>query len=250
MTATAGPPLPLDFTLAHTHQAPSYAETAAVVAELAEAVAFWQGTGTNPGAHHFFQGEQVIRDYAIERSPEEASTAGAPTPPRAQAAVPVYFDKGSPDGVTRGRLRNFIRRMNGVIASDVYLSRSGFPTTKTWSADILLDDFGDWLSPVRRQFTYGSLIALVENTRSIGLNFRLKCQYQPLGMINASIQRNGIDTWRENLDVDGILVSTPPFEVMPGGTVVSLIPEGAPLHGVFDYETNPFGGYDRVTGLQ
>ena len=249
MTATAGPPLPLDFTLAHTHHAPSYAETAAAVAELTDAVEFWQGAGTSPGAHVFFQGEQVIRDYAIERTPEEAPASGVVKTPRAESAVPVYFDRGSPDGVTRGRLRNFIRRLDGVVATDVYLSRSGFPTTKTWSADILLDDFGDWLSPGRRQFTYGSLIALVENTRSVGLNFRLKCQYQPLGMINASIQRVGVDGWRENLDVDGILVSTPPFEVMPGGSVVSLIAEGTPLHAIFEYESNPFDGFDQMTGL-
>jgi hypothetical protein len=249
MTATAGPPLPLDFTLAHTHHAPSYAETAAAVAELTEAAEFWQGRDDSPGAHMFFQGDQIIRDYAIERTPEEAPATGASTTPRAESAVPVYFDKGSPDGVTRGRLRNFIRRMHGVIAADVYLSRSGFPTTKTWSADILLDDFGDWLSPSRRQFTYGSLIALVENTRSVGLNFRLKCQQQPLGMINASIQRAGVDTWRENLDVDGVLAGTPPFEVMPGGTVAVLIAEGGPIHGVFEYEANPFGGFDRMTGL-
>ncbi|HEU4848931.1 MAG TPA: hypothetical protein VFS93_00815, partial [Terrimesophilobacter sp.] len=173
VTVSAGPPLPPDYTLGHTHHAPSYAETGqAFAVELTDPIAqdYWNGSRDVMGAREYFSGRQVLTDFAIVRK-------GISVP---RPAVPVYVQRAG-EGQTRGRLRAFLRRLHGVIAADVYLSRSGFPTTRSWSVDLLVVDLDEALSPARRRFTYLGLLAVAESGGAIAISIRIMARDQQDG---------------------------------------------------------------------
>lgn len=249
LTATAGPPLPLDYHIAATHHAPSYGETGEAVPTLAGAKALWEGSPDMHGLRRFFMGVQRIQDFAVERV--IAPSGGVIEPIPSQHAVPVYFQAKSGDGISRGRLRAFLRRIKGVIAADVFLSRSGFPSTKTWSADVLVDSLDDWVGPDRRQFAYGTLLSLVENQSSVAVSLRLASHNQPFCNVNAEIRQVDATTWRESLDIDGSGYA-PDFQPMPGG--IEITTAGVNRHNlgasrVFEYSADPFGEFRNLIDL-
>ncbi len=179
VTVTAGPPLPLDYTVGQTHHAPSYAETAHTFATtLGDATAhhFWSGTAGGTGASSYFVGTQIITDFAVLR-------AGAQ---EARAAVPAYVQSAE-SGRIRGRLRAFLRRLDGVIAADVYLSREGFPSTTSWSIDVLVTDLDQAMTIDRRRFSYEGLLAVAQARGAVAVNLRVMARNQPTGHIATSV---------------------------------------------------------------
>lgn len=230
VTVSAGPPLPVNYTIGHTHHAPSYAETGQSFAQvLEESVAheYWNGTTGAMGASEYFDGKQTITDFAIVRS-------GNPIP---QAAVPVYLQRAA-EGQTRGRLRAFLRRLDGVIAADVYISRSGFPTTKSWSVDLLVTDLNQAMTASRRRFTYEGLLAVAQPGGAVGLNIRVMARNQRQGYVTASLHRAPDAALREDIDIDGDIVVEPFTPLRPGAEI--LIVEGSESRTTFIYPTNPF----------
>lgn len=188
LTVEAGPPLPRGYRIAVTHHSPSYAETAGVIE-------------TDPPAHEvagyladlrpFFTGTQVISDFAARRAGFEVS----------RAAVPIAFRSTVDDAVTRDQLRITLRRVPGVIAVDIYPSRTGFPTTILWSADVLVNSLRPWFQEVERASVYRALLTLLAGQRGIGLHLRLQAKRTPGVTWEATMQRMADGRWRERTDV-------------------------------------------------
>jgi hypothetical protein len=238
ITAAAGPPLPLDYKIGNTHHAPSYAETGESLGFLPlEVVAdFMYGDlDAQNGLWDFFAGTQTVSDFAVMRKVKGLV---------AQPSVPVYVQLGSA-GQTRGRMRTFLRQLEGVIAADVYVSRSGFPTSKSWSADVLVSSLGEWATPDRRLVAYEGLLDVSGEHDTAGVNMRVMGRSQPEGYISTSLRRTGKNTWIEELDVAGPLDGLD-FEPLPfGELVVAAILD--PRRKTFVYSQSPFTP-SRVTG--
>lgn len=211
-TVTAGPRLPVDYSVGQTHHAPSYAETGAHLFSVRDAAAkrFMKPPHGRVGAGEFFTGDQTIFDFAVVRD-------GAKS---AQSAVPVYFTRGG-GGLTRSALRAFLRQSEGVIAADVYISRSGFPTTRSWTADVLVTDLTAWMEPLHRQYSYHGLLRVASATGAVSLNLRLMERNRQPSYVTATLSRRGTggNYWVEDIDPSGEhdLI----FEPMPGGTAIA-----------------------------
>lgn len=242
VTAGAGPPLPDDYSLGQTHHAPSYAETAQTFATtLDDPVAreYWAGQAGSGGAQEYFVGTQVITDFAVRRD-----GVFAPRP-----SVPAYAQKAG-EGRLRGRLRAFLRRLDGVIAADVYVSRNGFPTTKSWSIDLLVTDIDQAMTPNRRRFSYEGLLAIAEVGGAVELNMRVMSRNQRTGHVAASLSRASGGAVREDIDIDG-QVSLASLEPLTSDARV-LVGSAADSRTTFLYPRNPFlpssAGADSATG--
>ena len=188
LTVKAGPPLPLGYRIAVTHHSPSYAETAGSLEQdpPAPEVADYLS-----GIRPFFDGEQVVDDFAAYRSGVDA-----PRP-----AVPMYLHSTVGDGITRDQLRTTLRRVPGVVAVDIYQSRTGFPTTILWSADVLVHSLRPWFEEVERASVYAGLLTLLSRERAIGLHLRLQAKRTPGVTWEATLQRMADGRWRERVDV-------------------------------------------------
>jgi hypothetical protein len=188
ITVMAGPPLPRGYRIAVTHHSPSYAETAGAIETEPPTV---QVGAYVRGIRSFFDGDQLISDYAAQR-------AGFDVP---RPAVPIYLHSTSDDGVTRDHLRVTLRRVPGVIAVDIYPSRTGFPTTILWSADVLVHSLRPWFQEVARASVYAGLLTLLARERGIGLHLRLQAKRTPGVTWEATLQRMADGRWRERVDV-------------------------------------------------
>ncbi len=235
VTVDAGPPLPIDYTIGHTHHAPSYAETGHVFeAALDDPVArgYWTGAADEPGAAVYFVGAQTITDFAVVRKGK----------PIARPAVPVYVQRAA-QNQTRGRLRAFLRRLDGVIAADVYISRSGFPTTKSWSADLLVEDLDQALTAARRRFTYEGLLAVAQTGGTVDLNLRVMARNQREGYVAASLKRSPDAVLREDIDVNGVVRLA---RLQPLRAEAEVVESAADdTRTTFRYHSNPFDGSEQ-----
>lgn len=244
VTVSAGPPLPINYSIGHTHHAPSYAETGqtfAVALDDPVAHEFWAGSGDNAGVAAFFGGSQTITDFAVVRE-------GTPVP---QPALPVYVQRTSA-GQTRGRLRAFLRRLDGVIAADVYVSRSGFPTTKSWSADLLVEDLDQAMKPARRRFTYEGLLAVARAGGTVDLSLRVMARNQRGGYAAASLKRTRDAVLREDIDINGTVELAPLEPLRPEAELLPSVTDSgaaAPVpdtnRTTFLYRSDPFDGSEH-----
>jgi pimeloyl-ACP methyl ester carboxylesterase len=195
VTVKAGPPVPRGYRMAVAHHSPSYAETAGQIEESPpdERVARLLAGGPigGRGVLEFFGPGQFLRDYAATR-------AGFSTP---RAAVPLYLHSAVEDGITRGTLRSGLRRVPGVIAVDIYQSRTGFPTTIVWNADVLVRSLRPWFGTVERAIVYRGLLSLLKRRRAIGIHFRLQAKETPGVLWEATVQRVADGRWLEHIDV-------------------------------------------------
>ena len=188
LTVKAGPPLPRGYRIAATHHSPSYAETAGTIeADPPDELVASYLDGLRP----FFAGEQVISDFAAQRVGFDF----------ARAAVPISILSNTYDDATRQRLRVTLRRVPGVIAVDIYQSRTGFPTTVLWSADVLVHSLRPWFQEVERASAYRVLLTLFDVDNSIGLHLRLQAKRTPGVTWEATMQRMADGRWRERVDV-------------------------------------------------
>ncbi|GAB3396720.1 hypothetical protein GCM10027568_31420 [Humibacter soli] len=188
LTVKAGPPLPLGYRIAVTHHSPSYAETAGAIEQSPpspEVARYLEGI------RPFFAGAQTIADYAAQRVGFDM----------AMPAVPISFRSAAQEGVTRDHVRVTLRRVPGVIAVDIYQSRTGFPTTVLWSADVLVRSLRPWFEEVGRASVYSGLIKLLSQERGIGLHLRLQAKQTPGVTWEATLQRMADGRWRERVDV-------------------------------------------------
>lgn len=119
----------------------------------------------------------------------------------AQAAVPLYLHSTVDEGITRGALRQSLRRLAGVYAVDVYQSRGGLATTILWSADVLVRALEPWLAPTRRAAVYRGLLSLLGRRRAVGIHLRLQARETPGLTWEATLQRMPDGRWRETIDV-------------------------------------------------
>ncbi|GAA4155565.1 thioesterase domain-containing protein [Leifsonia shinshuensis] len=188
VTVKAGPPLAPGFRLGALHQAVAYADTAGVIET------------DPPGApvavllgelRPFFGEGQRVHDRAALR-------AGSLP---ARAAVPLYLHSTVEEGITRGSLRQSLRRLAGVYAVDVYQSRGGLATTILWSADVLVRALEPWLAPTRRAAIYRGLLSLLGRRRGVGIHLRLQARTTPGLTWEATLQRMPDGRWRETIDV-------------------------------------------------
>jgi len=190
VTVKAGPPLPRGYHVAVTHHSPSYAETAGTLEnDPPERVARY--LDGEDGALEFFGAHQRIRDYAATR-------VGFRTP---QAAVPFSVHSSTDDGATPENLRLTLRRVPGVIAVDLYPSRTGFPTTVLWSADVLVHSLTPWFTDVERTVVYRALLNRLVRKRAVGIHLRLQAKESPGVTWEATVQRTLDGRWRELVDV-------------------------------------------------
>jgi hypothetical protein len=188
LTVKAGPPLPRGYRVAATHHSPSYAETAgAIETDPPAAPVATYVDGLRP----FFAGDQVISDFAAQREGFDA----------VRPAVPISIRSSTYDDATRERLRTTLRRVPGVIAVDIYQSRTGFPTTVLWSADVLVHSLRPWFQEVARASAYRALLTLFRADRSIGLHLRLQAKRTPGVTWESTMQRMADGRWRERVDV-------------------------------------------------
>ncbi|HVX07414.1 hypothetical protein [Humibacter sp.] len=188
LTVKAGPPLPRGYRIATTHHSPSYAETAGAIetdSPAPEVAAYLDDI------RPFFTGRQTIVDFAATRVGFEIS----------RPAVPIYFHSTVDDGITRDHLRVTLRRVPGVIAVDLYQSRTGFPTTILWSADVLVQSLRPWFQEVARASVYRALLTLLARERGIGLHLRLQAKRTPGVTWESTMQRMADGRWRERVDV-------------------------------------------------
>jgi hypothetical protein len=189
VTVKAGPPLPRGYRVSATHHSPSYAETAGAI----------QDDPPDERVDHFLDDEllaffgpgQLVRDYATTR-------VGAGD---ARPAVPFYFHSTVDDGVTRNTLRTTLRRVPGVVAVDIYQSRTGFPTTIVWNADVLVRSLRPWFRDVDRVVVYQGLLSLLKRRRAVGIGLRLQAKQSPGVTWTAIVQRMDDGRWREAVDV-------------------------------------------------
>lgn len=191
ITIKAGPPLPLGYRISMLHHSPSYAETAGLVQDDPPDEQLERYLHGAHGALSFFGPGQSLRDFAATR-------ASFSTP---QAAVPVYLHSTVQDGITRTTLKTALRRVAGVIAVDIYQSRTGFPTTILWNADVLVRSLRPWFEGVERAVVYRGLLSLLKRRRAIGIHFRLQAKESPGVTWEATVQRMTDGRWREQLDV-------------------------------------------------
>lgn len=225
LTVKARPPLAPGFRLGALHQSTAYADTAAAVearppdarvaAFLAELAPF-----LGPG----------------QRVDDRAAVRAGDLPPR--ASVPLYLRNTVDEGITRQSLRATIRRIEGVVAVDVYQSRSGFATTVIWNADILVTAFDGWLSRRARSAVYRGLLSLLGRRGAVGVHLRLRAKRTPGITWEATLQRTADGRWRETVDVtlDDLADPEAVRRLFPGGTrtVVLVHPPSAfgPVVGV------------------
>jgi hypothetical protein len=188
VTVKAGPSLAPGFRLGALHQATAYADTAGAIEAdpPGDAVA-----GLLAELRPFFGDGQRVHDRAALR-------AGTLT---AQAAVPLYLHSTVEEGITRGALRQSLRRLAGVYAVDVYQSRGGLATTILWSADVLVRALEPWLAPTRRAAIYRGLLSLLGRRRAVGIHLRLQARETPGLTWEATLQRMPDGRWRETIDV-------------------------------------------------
>lgn len=191
ITITAGPALSPGYRLSHTHQSTSYAETAGLIERDPPSEATERYLYGPHGLVAFFGRGQILRDFAATRK-------GFTIP---QASVAFSFDSTVEDGITRGTLRLALRRVTGVIAVDVYLSRSGLPTTALWNADVLVRSLRPWFEKVQRAAVYRGLLSLLKRRRAVAIHFRLQAKESPGVRWEATVRRLADGRWREELDV-------------------------------------------------
>ncbi len=218
LTVKAGPPLPVGFRLGALHQSTAYADTAALIeadppdpritAFLAELRVF-----LGPRQH--------LEDHAVLRAGDLAP----------QPSVPLYLHSTVQEGITRGTLRQTLRRIPGVIAVDVYQSRAGFATTILWNADVLVRTLEPWFASVERMTVYRGLLSLLKRRRAVGIHLRLQAKATPGVTWEATVQRMADGRWRETIDVtfDDAEARREFGRLFPGGAgpVVTTYPPGA-----------------------
>jgi hypothetical protein len=188
VTVKAGPSLAPGFRLGALHQATAYADTAGAIEADPPGDAV---SGLLAELRPFFGDGQRVHDRAALR-------AGTLT---AQAAVPLYLHSTVEEGITRGALRQSLRRLAGVYAVDVYQSRGGLATTILWSADVLVRALEPWLAPTRRAAIYRGLLSLLGRRRAVGIHLRLQARETPGLTWEATLQRMPDGRWRETIDV-------------------------------------------------
>lgn len=188
VTVKAGPPLPVGFRLGALHQSTAYADTAqAIEAEPPDA----RVASLLDELAAYFGGDQTVVDHAMLR-------AGGLGP---QPSVPFYLHSTVQEGITRGTLRQTLRRVPDVIAVDVYQSRAGFATTILWNADVLVRSLKPWFASVERFAVYRGLLSLLKRRPAVGIHFRLQAKETPGVTWEATVQRMADGRWRETLDV-------------------------------------------------
>lgn len=188
VTVKAGPPLPAGFRLGVLHQSTAYADTAALLESDPpdEAVA-----GVLAELQVFFDPGQTLVDHAALRSGRWVT----------QPSVPFYLHSTVEEGITRGTLRQTLRRIPDVIAVDVYQSRAGFATTILWNADVLVRSLRPWFTSVERMTVYRGLLSLLKRRSAVGIHFRLQAKETPGVTWEATVQRMADGRWRETLDL-------------------------------------------------
>ncbi|WP_025156032.1 hypothetical protein [Leifsonia aquatica] len=218
LTVKAGPPLTVGFRLGALHQSTAYADTAAEVEARppdGRVAAFLDGLAP------FLGPGQVVDDRAAVRAGD--------LPPR--ASVPLYLRSTVEEGITRQSLRLTVRRIPGVVAVDVYQSRSGFATTVIWNADILSRDLAPWLSRRGRAAVYRGLLSLLGRRGAVGVHLRVQAKRTPGVTWEATLQRTADGRWRETIDitVDDRADPVAVVRLFPGGTqpVVLIHPPSA-----------------------
>ncbi|SEA98205.1 hypothetical protein [Leifsonia sp. 21MFCrub1.1] len=188
LTVKARPPLSLGFRIGALHQSTAYADTAAMIeADPPDSSVAALLAGLAP----FFAPGQRIHDRAAVRA------GGLPPRP----SVPLYLHSTVDEGITRGTLRQTVRRLPGVIAVDVYQSRSGFATTILWNADILARELDPWLVAAGRTAVYRGLLSLLARRRAVGIHLRLQARSTPGITWEATVQRLSDGRWRESIDI-------------------------------------------------
>ncbi|MFF2050364.1 hypothetical protein ACFVU2_02080 [Leifsonia sp. NPDC058194] len=188
LTVKAAPPLTVGFRLGALHQSTAYADTAAVVEARppdARVASFLAELAPFLGAG------QHVDDRAAVRAGD--------LPPR--ASVPLYLRSTVEEGITRQSLRQTVRRIAGVIAVDVYQSRSGFATTVIWNADVLAVALGPWLSRRSRSAVYRGLLSLLGRRGAVGVHLRVQAKRTPGITWEATLQRTADGRWRETIDI-------------------------------------------------
>jgi hypothetical protein len=194
ITVKAGPPLPHGYRISSTHHSPSYAETAGAIEDNPpddRVRRYLHGAPSVDGALEFFGPDQQLQDFAATR----VGTSDA------RPAVPFYFHASVDDGATRTTLRTTLRRVPGVIAVDIYQSRTGFPTTIVWNADVLVRSLRPWFADVERVVVYRGLLSLLKRHRAVGIRLRLQAKESPGVLWEATLQRMEDQRWREAVDV-------------------------------------------------
>lgn len=188
ITVKAGPPLGVGFRLGALHQVTAYADTIAEIEATppAESVAAFL-TELRP----FFGPGQHVDDRAALR-------AGS-LPPR--SSVLFYLRNTVDDGITRDTLRQMLRRITGVYAVDVYVSRDGLATAILWSADVLVARLDPWLSDERRTAVYRGLLSLLGRRRALGIHLRVQAKDIPGVIWEGVLQPIPDGRWREVVDV-------------------------------------------------
>ncbi|WP_374007543.1 hypothetical protein [Leifsonia sp. LS-T14] len=188
LTVKALPPLSHGFRIGSLHQSTAYADTAgAVSADPPDP----RVAAVLEELDAFFDGGQRIHDRATVRA------GGLPPRP----SVPLYLHSTVEEGLTRGTLRQTVRRLPGVIAVDVYQSRSGFATTIVWNADILVRELDPWLIAAGRTAVYRGLLSLLARRRAVGIHLRLQARSTPGITWESTVQRLSDGRWREAIDV-------------------------------------------------
>jgi hypothetical protein len=189
VTVKAGPPLPRGYDVSSTHHSPSYAETAGAI----------QGDPPDERVRRFLDQEFLEFFGRNQQLTDFAATRAGRTDP--QPAVPFYLHSTVERGITRGTLRTTLRRVPGVIAVDIYQSRTGFPTTILWNADVLVRSLRPWFHDVERAAVYRGLLSLLKRRRAIGIGLRLQAKESPGVTWTAVVQRMQDGRWRESVDV-------------------------------------------------
>ena len=212
LTIKARPPLSHGFRIGALHQSTAYADTAGAVEadppdpRVADLLAELSA---------FFGPPQRIHDHAAMRA------GGLPPRP----SVPLYLHSTVEEGITRGTLRQTVRRLPGVIAVDVYQSRSGFATTILWNADLLVRELDPWLIAAGRTAVYRGLLSLLTRRRAVGIHLRLQARETPGITWEATVQRLADGRWRESIDIT-VDDRADPAEVarlFPGGTAPVVV---------------------------
>lgn len=212
VTVKAGPMLPVGFRLGALHQSTAYADTAqAIEAEPPDALV---ASMLDELRVYFGRGQSIV-DHAALRTGKFGP----------QPSVPFYLHSTVQEGITRGTLRQTLRRIPGVIAVDVYQSRAGFATTILWNADVLVRSLGPWFTTVERFAVYRGLLSLLKRRRAVGIHFRLQAKETPGVTWEATVQQMADGRWREILDVSfDDAVSEAEFELaFPGGAQPAVV---------------------------
>ncbi|WP_085368756.1 thioesterase domain-containing protein [Leifsonia sp. NCR5] len=212
VTVKAGPLLPVGFRLGALHQSTAYADTAKAIEEQSPDALV--ASMLDELAVYFGQGQTVV-DHAMLRT-------GGLGP---QPSVPFYLHSTVQEGITRGTLRQTLRRIPGVIAVDVYQSRAGFATTILWNADVLVRSLKPWFTTVERFAVYRGLLSLLKRRRAVGIHFRLQAKETPGVTWEATVQQMADGQWREILDVsfDDSAAEAEFEDAFPGGAAPTVV---------------------------